>query len=63
MLGELRNLPTDTLLNMVFVVLAEGLPLTLSELAELKHIQAELQRRGELEGVRLCHTAIGLQSQ
>jgi hypothetical protein len=60
MLGELTNLPTDTLLDIVFVILAGGLPLTLSEQGELEQIQRELQRRGELEGARLCQTAIGL---
>ena len=60
MLGELRNLPTDTLLDIVFVILAGGQPLTLSEVGELKQIQHELQRRGELEGALLCQTAIGL---
>jgi hypothetical protein len=60
MLGELTNLPTDTLLEIVFLILAGGLPLTLSEQGELEQIQHELQRRGELEGARLCQTAIGL---
>jgi hypothetical protein len=50
MLGELRNLPTDTLLDIVLVILAAGQPLSLSEVAELEQIQHELQRRGELEG-------------
>ena len=50
MLGELRNLPTDTLLDIVFVILAGGQPSSLSEVAELEQIQHELQRRGELEG-------------
>jgi hypothetical protein len=62
MLGELTNLPTDTLLDFVFVILAGGQPLTLSEVGELEQIQRELQRRGELEGARLCQTAIGLQT-
>jgi len=31
MLGELTNLPTDTLLEIMFLILAGGLPLTLSE--------------------------------
>jgi hypothetical protein len=61
MLGELRNLPTDTLLDIVIVILAGGLPVTLSEVAELGQIHRELQRRRELEGAHLCHTAIGLQ--
>jgi hypothetical protein len=48
MLGELRNLPTDTLLDMVFVILAEEQTLTASDVAELEQIQSELQRRGEI---------------
>jgi len=60
MLAELTNLPTDTLLDIVFVILAGAQPLTLSEVAELQQIQLELKRRGELEGARLCETAIGL---
>ena len=60
MLGELRNLPTDTLLDIVLVILAAGQPLSLSEVAELEQIQRELQRRGELEGARLCQTTNGL---
>jgi len=59
-LGELTNLPTDTLLDIVFVILAGGQPLILSEEGELEQIQRELQRRGELEGARLCQMAIGL---
>jgi hypothetical protein len=60
LLGELTNLPTDTLLDIVFFILTGGQPLTLSEVGELEQIQLELQRRGELEGARLCQTAIGL---
>jgi hypothetical protein len=60
MLGELTNLPIDTLLDIVFVILAGGQPLTFSEVGELEQIQRELQRRGELEGARLCKMAIGL---
>jgi hypothetical protein len=63
MLGELTNLPTDTLLDIVFVILAGGQPLTLSEVGELEQIQRELQRRGEREGARLCRTAIGLRDR
>jgi hypothetical protein len=60
MLGELTNLPTDTLLDIVFVILVGTQPLTLSEESELEQIQLELQRRGELEGAGLCQMAIGL---
>jgi hypothetical protein len=47
MLGELTNLPIDTLLDIVFVILAGGQSLTLSEVGELEQIQLELatQRR------------------
>jgi hypothetical protein len=55
MRGELTNLPIDTLLDIVFVILSGGRPLTLSELGELDQIQRELQRRGEFEGARLSH--------
>jgi hypothetical protein len=60
--AELTDLPTDTLLDIVFVILTGGQPLTLSEVGELEQIQRELQRRGELEGARLCQTAIGLRN-
>jgi len=43
MLGELTNLPTDTRLNIVFVILVRRQPLTLSEVGELEQIQRELQ--------------------
>ena len=59
MLGELTNLPTDTLLDIVFVIFVGGQPLTLSEQGELEQIRRELQRRGEPEGARLCEAAIG----
>jgi hypothetical protein len=43
MVGELTKLPTDTRLDIVFVILAGGQPLTLSEVGELEQIQRELQ--------------------
>lgn len=49
MLGELIDIPTDTLLDMVFILLAGGRALTSCEVAELEKIQRELQRRGEIE--------------
>jgi hypothetical protein len=60
--GELTNLPIDTLLDILFVILAGGQPLTLSEVGELEQIQLELQRRGELEGACLCQMAISLKN-
>ena len=45
MLGELVNTPTDTLIDMLFVILAGGVVLTSGDVAELEQIQRELQRR------------------
>jgi hypothetical protein len=47
MLGELVNIPTDTLIDMLFVILSGGVVLTSSDVAELEQIQRELQRRIE----------------
>jgi len=62
MWGELTltSLPTDTLLDIVFFLRVGGQPLPLSESRWIEQIQLELQRRGELDGARLCQTAIGL---
>jgi hypothetical protein len=45
MLGELTNIPTDTLIDMLSVILAGGVVLTASDVAELEQIQRELQHR------------------
>ena len=45
MLGELLNIPTETLFDMLFVILSGGVALTASEIAEIEQIQRELQRR------------------
>ena len=47
MLGELVNIPTETLFDMLFVILSGGIVLTATEIAEIEQIQRELQRRGE----------------
>ncbi len=47
MLGQLANIPTDTLMGMVFVILAADTVLTATDVAELEQIHRELQRRGE----------------
>ncbi len=47
MLGHLINFPTDTLIDMLFVILAADSFLTAADVAELEQIQRELQRRGE----------------
>ena len=47
MFGEPMNIPTDTLIDMICVILAGGLILTASAVAELEQIQCELQRRAD----------------
>lgn len=47
MLGELLNIPTDTLLDMLFVIVTGEVALTARDVAEIEQIQRELQRRGE----------------
>ena len=47
MLGELENIPTGTLIDMLFVILADEFTLTANDVAELEQIQRELHRRGE----------------
>jgi hypothetical protein len=46
MLGQLNNFPTDTLIDMLFIILAGDSMLTAADVAELEQIQRELQRRG-----------------
>jgi hypothetical protein len=47
MLGELANIPTGTLIDMLFVILADEVTITANDVAELEQIQRELQSRGE----------------
>ena len=46
MLGELTNIPTDTLIDMLYVIFAAEVAITASDAAEIEQIQHELQRRG-----------------
>lgn len=46
MLGELTNIPTDTLIDMLYIILAGEVAITASDAAEIEQIQRELQRRG-----------------
>jgi hypothetical protein len=46
-LGQLTNLPTDTLIDMLFVIANGEVGLTAKAVAEIEQIQRELQRRGE----------------
>ncbi len=52
MLGELMNIPTDTLIDMLFTILADELALTASDAAEIEQIQRELQIRGKEQNWR-----------
>jgi len=46
MLGELKNIPTDTLIDMLYVILSGDVAITTSDASEIEQIQRELQRRG-----------------
>ena len=45
--GRLTCIPTDTLIDMLFVMLGGKVTLTANDLAEIVEIQGELQRRDE----------------
>ena len=47
MLGELTNIPTDTLIDMLYIILAGEVAINASAAVEIEQIQRELQRRGE----------------
>ena len=47
MLGELASIPTDTLIDMLFVIVTGEVALTARDVSEIEQIQRELQRRGE----------------
>jgi hypothetical protein len=47
MLGELMNIPTDTLIDMLYIILAGDFAITATDAAEIEQIQRELQRRDE----------------
>jgi hypothetical protein len=56
MLAELANIPTHTLIEMLFVTMIGTVVLTATDIAEIEQIQCELKRRREnqrwmLEGV------------
>ena len=46
MLGQLINIPTDTLIDMLYVILVGEVSITASDAVEIEQIQRELQRRG-----------------
>ena len=55
MQGELTNIPTDALIDMLYIILAGDIAITASDAAEIERIQRELQHRGGAEGWR-CTT-------
>jgi hypothetical protein len=46
MLGELMNIPTDTLIDMLYIILTGDFAIAATDAAEIEQIQRELQRRG-----------------
>jgi hypothetical protein len=46
LLGELVNIPTDTLIDMLYIILAHDFAITANDATEIEQIQRELQRRG-----------------
>jgi hypothetical protein len=46
MFGELMNIPTDTLIDMLYIILTGDFAITANDVAEIEQIQCELQRRG-----------------
>jgi hypothetical protein len=46
-LGELVNIPTETLIDMLLVIFADEVALTVNDVGEIEQIQRELQRRGK----------------
>jgi hypothetical protein len=47
MIGEMMSVPTDTLVDMLFAILASEVDLTTTDATNIERIQRELQRRGE----------------
>lgn len=47
LLGQLTDIPTDALIDLLFVILAGEVTITANDVAEIQEIQRELQRRGE----------------
>jgi hypothetical protein len=46
MLGQTMNIPTDTLIDMLYLILADEVAMTANDAAEIEQIQHELQTRG-----------------
>jgi len=46
MQAQLTNIPTDTLLDMPYIVLAREAAITATDAAKIEELQREVQRRG-----------------
>ena len=47
MQAELMDIPTDTLIDMLFIVVTGEVALTANDVGEMEQIERELQKRGE----------------
>jgi hypothetical protein len=45
MIGDPMNIPTDTLIDLLFAFLSDGVALTATDAAKILQIEHELQRR------------------
>ena len=52
--GELMKIPTDSLVDMLFVILTSAPAVTPNDGREIEQIQRELQRRGEDQYWSFC---------
>jgi hypothetical protein len=50
LLGQLMNIPTDTLIDMLYTILVDDFAITANDATEIEQIQRELQRRGQEQG-------------
>ena len=51
---QLANIPTDSLIEMVFVILTGKLAMTINDGREIEQIQRELHKRGEDKHWTFC---------
>jgi len=52
--GQLANIPTDSLIEMLFIILVGELAMTANDGTKIWQIQRELQRRGEDQHWSFC---------
>jgi hypothetical protein len=52
--GQLANIPTDSLVEMLFIILTGELAMTANDGKEIQEIQRELQRRGDDQYWSFC---------